>query len=162
MKIIISESQHRRLFEEEQKVLHIPDFKIFGNDWDVLQRFLESKGNPPYSIGGNLDLRYSSIESLGNLISVGGNLYLAYTPIKSLRNLTSVDGNLDLSHSSIESLGNLTSVGGNLNLLYTEIESFENLISVGRTLYIIKTPLAEKYSEKEIRQLVNVGKNILS
>ena len=43
MKIIISESQHRRLFEEEQKVLHIPDFKIFGNDWDVLQRFFESK-----------------------------------------------------------------------------------------------------------------------
>ena len=142
MKIIISESQHRRLFEEEQKILRIPDFKIFGNDWDILQRFLESKGNPPYSIGGNLDLSNSDI--------------------KSLRNLTSVDGNLDLSHSSIESLGNLTYVGGNLNLLYTEIESFENLISVGRTLYIIKTPLAEKYSEKEIRQLVNVGKNILS
>jgi len=162
MKYIITEAQHKRLFEEEQKVLYIPDIKVFGNDWDALQRFLESKGNPPYSIGGNLDLRYSSIESLGNLISVGGNLYLAYTPIKSLRNLTSVDGNLDLSFSSIESLGNLTSVGGNLNLLYTEIESFENLISVGRTLYIIKTPLAEKYSEKEIRQLVNVGKNILS
>ena len=142
MKYIITESQHRRLFEEEQKVLHIPDFKIFGNDWDVLQRFLESKGNPLYSIGGNLDLSNSDI--------------------KSLRNLTSVDGNLDLSFSSIESLGNLTSVGGNLNLLYTEIESFENLISVGRTLYIIKTPLAEKYSEKEIRQMVNVGKNILS
>jgi hypothetical protein len=142
MKIIISEAQHKRLFEEEQKVLHIPDFKIFGNDWDVLQRFLESKGNPLYSIGGNLDLSNSDI--------------------KSLRNLTSVDGNLDLSFSSIESLGNLTSVGGNLNLLYTEIESFENLISVGRTLYIIKTPLAEKYSEKEIRQMVNVGKNILS
>jgi hypothetical protein len=142
MKYIITEAQHKRLFEEEQKVLYIPDIKVFGNDWDALQRFLESKGNPPYSIGGNLDLSNSDI--------------------KSLRNLTSVDGNLDLSFSSIESLGNLTSVGGNLNLLYTEIESFENLISVGRTLYIIKTPLAEKYSEKEIRQLVNVGKNILS
>lgn len=29
MKIIISESQHRRLFEEEQKVLHILGLKIF-------------------------------------------------------------------------------------------------------------------------------------
>jgi hypothetical protein len=50
MKYIITESQHRRLFEEEQKILHIPDIRIFGDDWDNLQRFLESKGNPPYSL----------------------------------------------------------------------------------------------------------------
>ena len=116
MKIIISESQHRRLFEEEQKVLHIPDIRIFGNDWDNLQRFLESKGNPPYSLGGNLDLVGLKVESLGNLVSVEHDLYAYDTPLKSLANLTSVGGLMDISNTQIESLGNLSFVGGSLVL----------------------------------------------
>ena len=123
MKILVTESQYKRILreeEEEQKVLHIPSLKIFDDNWDMLQKFLELKGNPPYSIGGNLDLSHTDIESLGNLKSVGGNLYLR--------------------HISIESLGNLTSVGGNINLY--------------------DTPLSEKYTEEEIRQMVNVGGEI--
>ena len=116
MKIIISESQHRRLFEEEQKVLHIPGLKIFGNDWDVLQRFLESKGNPLYSLGGNLNLVGLEVESLGNLVSVQHDLYAYDTPLKSLGKLTSVGGLMDLSNTPIESLGNLSFVGGSLVL----------------------------------------------
>ncbi len=116
MKIIISESQHRRLFEEEQKVLHIPDIRIFGDDWDNLQRFLESKGNPLYSLGGNLNLVGLEVESLGNLVSVQHDLYAYDTPLKSLGNLTSVGGLLDLSNTQIESLGNLSFVGGSFVL----------------------------------------------
>jgi hypothetical protein len=116
MKYIITESQHKRLFEEEQKVLRIPDFKIFGNDWDILQRFLESKGNPPYSLGGNLDLVGLKVESLGNLVSVEHDLYAYDTPLKSLGSLTSVGGLMDLSNTQIESLGNLSFVGGSLVL----------------------------------------------
>jgi hypothetical protein len=116
MKIIISEAQYKRLFEEEQKILRIPDFKIFGNDWDILQRFLESKGNPPYSLGGNLDLVGLKVESLGNLVSVEHDLYAYDTPLKSLGSLTSVGGLMDLSNTQIESLGNLSFVGGSLVL----------------------------------------------
>jgi hypothetical protein len=116
MKIIISESQHRRLFEEEQKVLHIPGLKIFGNDWDVLQMFLESKGNPLYSLGGNLNLVGLNVESLGNLVSVQHDLYAYDTPLKSLGKLTSVGGLMDLSNTQIESLGDLSFVGGSLVL----------------------------------------------
>jgi len=116
MKIIISESQHRRLFEEEQKVLHIPDIRIFGDDWDNLQRFLESKGNPPYSLGGNLNLVGLEVESLGNLVSVQHDLYAYDTPLKSLGSLTSVGGLMDISNTQIESLGNLSFVGGSLVL----------------------------------------------
>ena len=116
MKIIISESQHRRLFEEEQKVLHIPGLKIFGNDWDVLQRFLKSKGNPLYSLGGNLNLVGLNVESLGNLVSVQDDLYAYDTPLKSLGKLTSVGGLMDLSNTQIESLGDLSFVGGSLVL----------------------------------------------
>ena len=142
MKIIITESQYKRILkeEEEQKVLRIPSFKFFNNDWDLLQKFLERNGNPPYSIGGDLFLEGTDIESLGNLKSVGGNLVLRGTPIKSLGNLTSVGGNLILFNTPIKSLGNLKSVGGFLELR--------------------KTPLSKKYTEEEIRQMVDVGGGI--
>ena len=160
MKIIISESQHRRLFEEEQKVLHIPDIKMFGGDWSILQKYLEYKGNPPYSVGGNLYLHDLSIESLENLTSVDGDLDLTYSSIESLGNLTYVGGDLDLRETPIKSLGNLTYVGGILVLQDTSIESFGNLTSVGGYLDLQDTPISEKYSEEEIRQMVNVGGNI--
>jgi hypothetical protein len=139
MKFIITESQHKRLFEEEQKVLRIPDFKIFGNDWDILQRFLESKGNPPYSLGGNLDLLGLKVESLGNLVSVEGDIYASETPLKSLGSLTSVGGLMNLNNTPIESLGNLTYVGGDL--------------------FLINTPMSNKWLQ--IKQMINkVGGDI--
>ena len=117
MKIIITESQYKKLMEEEeQEVLHIPSLKYFNNDWDLLQKFLESEGNPPYTIGGNLNLVGLKVESLGNLVSVEHDLYAYDTPLKSLGNLTSVGGLLDLSNTQIESLGNLSFVGGSLVL----------------------------------------------
>ena len=160
MKYIISESQYKRLFEEEQKVLHIPDIKMFGGEWSILQKYLESKGNPPYSIGGNLKLWKTPIESLGNLISVEGNLLLRGSKIKSLGNLTHVSGVLDLSKSDIKSLGNLTSVGGELDLSNSDIKSLGNLTHVGGHLDLENTPISEKYSEEEIRQMVNIGGHI--
>jgi hypothetical protein len=63
--------------------------------------FLESQGNPRYSISGNLDLTLSDIESLGSLVRV--------------------EGDLDLSFSDIETLGNLNYVGGFLSLGYTPL-----------------------------------------
>ena len=138
MKIIISESQHDRLFDN-QKILELPSIDHFGG-WDVLQSFLERKGNPLYSISGNLDLREIPIESLGNLYSVGGNL--------------------DLYRASIESLGNLSSVGGDLNLYYTPIKSLGNLTSVGDDLYLQRTPISKKYSEDQIREMVSVDGDI--
>ena len=162
MKIVISESQYKRLIEakEEQKVLRIPSLKFFNDDWFILEKFLDHKGNPPYSIGGDLDLRKTPIESLGNLTSVGGNLNLGYSPIKSLGNLISVGGDLDLYNTPIESIGNLQSVGGFLDLQGTYIESLGNLQSVGGDLYLYETPISEKYSEEEIRQMVNVDEII--
>jgi hypothetical protein len=149
MKYIITESQHKRLFEEEQKILHIPDIRIFGNDWDNLQRFLESKGNPPYSLGGNLDLVGLKVESLGNLVSVQHDLYAYDTPLKSLGSLTSVGGLMDLSNTQIESLGNLSFVGGSLVL--NGIPLFPKDAS----------PRSKQRMEDTIHQTVYVQGNIL-
>ena len=141
MKIIITESQYRRLIEQEEpEVLHIPSLKYFNDDWNSLQEYLESEGNPPYTIDGDLDLRQSEIKSLGNLISVGGVLHLYKSTIESLGNLQYVGGYLNLYGTNVESLGNLQYVGGNLDLRIT--------------------PISKKYSEKEIRQMVNVGGTI--
>ena len=162
MRIIITESQYNRILkeEEEQKVLHIPSLKFFKDDWNLLQKFLKSKGNPPYSISGGLDLQDSSIESLGNLQSVGGKLDLYGTPIKSLGNLKSVGRDLFLEGTSIESLGNLTSVGGYMDLSHTDIQSLGNLKSVGGNLFLRGTPLSKIYTKEQIRQMVNVGGEI--
>jgi hypothetical protein len=135
MKYIITESQYKMLMEEEQEVLYIPSIDLFG-DWETLQQYLERKGNPPYSIGGDLVLYKSLIKSLGNLTSVGGNLNLRETLIKSLGNLTSVGGSLDLNNTSIISLGNLTSVGG--------------------SLYLRETLISKIYTEEQIRQMIEV------
>ena len=104
MKIAISESQYKRLFEQEEYVLQIPSLEYFNNDWDLLQKYLKSKGNPLYSIGGSLNLFGTSIESLGDLTSVGGSLDLEGTPIKSLGNLTSIGGYLDLTKTPLSKM----------------------------------------------------------
>ena len=139
MKYIINERQYK-LLTEEQEVLYIPSLNVFG-DWETLQQFLERRGNPLFSLGGDLDLSGTHIKSLGSLTSVGGDFYLeGCKNLTSLGNLTSVGGYLDLEGTNIESLGNLTSVGGSLSL--------EN------------TPISEKYSEEEIRQMVDVRRKI--
>ena len=155
MKYIITENQYKLLTEEE-KVLRIP-LAAFNYNWDDLQIFLKHRGNPLYEITDDLNLYKSEIKSLGNLTSVGGNLNLSDTKIESLGNLTSVGGGLYLRGSEIESLGNLTSVGGRLDLFNTRIESLGNLTSVGGNLGLRRTPLLKKYSEEEIRSMVEVG-----
>ena len=127
-------------YKEEEKILVVPSLKYFGDDWNALQLFLKSKGNPKWKILDSLDLTNMPIESLGNLQSVGGYL--------------------NLYNTSIESLGNLQSVGGYLNLYNTSIESLGNLQSVGGSLDLRNTPISKKYTKEEIRQMVDVKGNI--
>ena len=167
MKIIITENQYELLKEMENKpkVYNFPSLDVFGNEdpmdnWNLMQKFLTKKGNPDFTITGDLDLSDTLIESLGNLTSVGNNLYLSYTPIKSLGNLTSVGGGLDLRNTPIESLGNLTSVGGYLFLSATPIKSLGNLTTVGGSLFLRRTPISYEYTEEEIRSQVKVEGDI--
>jgi hypothetical protein len=179
MKYVINERQYRLLTEQEEQILRVP-FVVFGNDWDVLQRFLERRGNPPYEIMDDLDLSGSKIESLGNLTSVGcylnlggskiqslgnltsvgGYLNMENSEVKSLGNLTSVGGYLDMENSKVKSLGNLTSVGGYLILYESNIKSLGNLTSVEGDLNLFSTPISEKYTEEEIRSMVEVGGDV--
>ena len=152
MKYIITEHQYKLLLEQDD-ILRIP-FAAFGNNWDDLQKFLEKRGNPPYEITDDLNLRSHEIQSLGNLTSVGGGLNLFNSGIESLGNLTSVGGYLYLYESDIKSLGNLTSVGGYLDLSYCNIKSLENLTSVGGNLDLTRSKL------EDLGNLTSVGGNL--
>jgi len=206
--------------QEEEKLLKIPGLKFFNNDWNILQMFLESQGNPRYSIGGDLDLSYSDIKTLGNLVRVEGDLDLNFCRnLQSIESLEYVGGFLDLKYTKIESLGELKYVGDFLDLKSTKIESLgelkyvgdfldlescqnleslenleyvggylnlrlcknfqslgnleyvgkvlnlmgcKNLVSLGNLeyvgghLYLLYTPLEEKYTEEQIRDMVQV------
>jgi hypothetical protein len=157
MKYIITEDQLKKV---KDKLLKIP-FSTFGYDWHSLQEYLKGKGNPPYILKGSIDLmNYKEITTLGSLISVEGNIYLLDSSIKTLENLTSVEGSLNLMYSSIQSLGNLISVGGGLDLSETPIKSLGNLKSVGNSLYLKNTQISKIYTEKQIRDIVDVGGEI--
>ena len=71
-----------------------------------------------------------------------------------------VSGYLDLRGTQIKDLGNLESVGGNLYLEETPIKDLGNLQSVGGSLVLGGTPMSKKYSEQEIRQMVQVNGDI--
>jgi len=134
MKYLITERQ-LKLIKEQDEILEL-DFDFFNNNWDILQRFVKRRGNPPYIITGNLYLENTDIKSLGNLQSVGGEL--------------------DLYKTNIQSLGNLQSVGGFLNLTYSEIQSLGNLQYVGGSLGLRNTSLSETTTTEEIRNIPNL------
>ena len=108
MKILVTESQYRKILgeEKEQKIFRVPGLEFFHEDpweaWQILQKVLERRGNPPYTIDGDLYLDSTPIESLGNLTSVGGDLDLWGTPLsrmyteEQIREMVNVDGEIYL------------------------------------------------------------------
>ena len=102
MKYIITNKQYNLIKESEELILRIPNLSLFDNDWNLLQRYMEKKGNPKYSIEGDLRLSETPIKSLGNLQSVDGYLNLSETPIskkyseQEIRDMVNVNGNIYL------------------------------------------------------------------
>ena len=71
-----------------------------------------------------------------------------------------VHGDLDLRGTPIKDLGNLQQVDGYLDLYKTPIKDLDNLQQVDGFLELRGTPLTKKYSETEIRAVVQVDGNI--
>lgn len=136
------------------------DLDLFNNDWDILQKFLERRGNPPYVITGDINFLYADIKSLGNLQCVEGMFDIRYSTIKSLGGLHSVGMDFNLYGTKIECLENVQSVGGYLNLYDSDIKSLGNLKFVGGDLLLRNSPLSKKITKEEIRSRIVVGGNI--
>jgi hypothetical protein len=182
MKYIITNKQYNLILESylEENLLKVPELSFFANDWEILQVVLKRKGNPKYYIDGDLNLKDSDIESLGNLVRVEGDLELKSVKIKTFEDLVRVDGNLDLIGLDMKSFGSLKYVGGNVSLFltstdsvgdleyvegnldlgHTQINSLGNLKYVGGDLDLVRTPLAWRTTKNEIKSKVKVGGNI--
>jgi hypothetical protein len=167
----------RKILKEQEEIINVPDLDFFDNDWEELLRFTKGR---KFRVRGGLDLREFCPETLGNMISVDGYLNLiGCNNLTSLGSLERVDGNLYLSFcENLTSLGSLERVGGKLTLIFcknlTSLGSLEyvdkylnlfnckNLTSlgslkrVGGYLELRGTPIAEKYSEREIREIIEV------
>jgi hypothetical protein len=120
-----------------EKILRIP-YEAVRNDWNLLQKFLAIKGNPRYIILGNVNLHdIEDIFDLGNLVGVEGDLDLGWTSIESLGELQFVNGRFSLYKcQNIKTLGKLKRVDGNLNLGNSSIESLGGLEFVGKNLIL--------------------------
>ena len=109
-----------------------------------------------YRNEGDLNLNFSKITKLPNNLYVDGNLdlfdckQLTELPIKLY-----VDGDLDLGNLNITKLPYKLHVEGSLNLTgCSELTEIPNNLYVGRSLFIDKTPLAKKYTNEQIREIV--------
>lgn len=135
MKYIISEDQ---LDIIKDKILKIPYITV-GNDWDLLQKYIERKGNPPYILIGKIDLSgRKNITSLGSLVGVEGDLLINGTSVETLGNLIFVTGYLKCNNTPLESLGNLTSVHS-IKADNTQLKSLGNLTSVKGFISVTNT-----------------------
>ena len=119
-----------------ENLLKIP-YTVFNNDWDLLQQFLNRRGNPRYELVGDVELyNQQNIFDLGNLVRVDGDLLLHFTPIQSLGNLEYVNGDFHITNIQISTLGNLRYVAGSLFLDTKIIQSLGNLEYVGGNIWL--------------------------
>ena len=112
---------------------------------------------------GNLVLMSSPIKVLPrNLTKVGGKLNLFYSQIEKLPDNLIVNGRLDLEFcKNIESLPNGLKVKGSLDLRDTNITSLPSDLEVEGDLYLYRTPIADIYTEEQIREMVPSVKGII-
>jgi hypothetical protein len=167
----------RKILKEQDEIINVPDLDFFDGDWEQLLEFTrgrkfrvrgdlnlmdicpETLGNI-ISVDGYLNLwRCKNLTSLGSLERVGGSLYLFNcTNLTSLGNLEYVGRNLNLYNcENLTSLGSLERVDGHLNLYNCKnLTSLGNLKYVGQFSNLNRTPIADMYSEEEIRKMVDV------
>jgi len=103
---------------------------------------------------GSLDLRGSPVEELPDNLKVGGGLFLMDTPIKELPDNLEIGGGLFLSNTPIKELPDNLEVGGHLDLYNTPIKELPDNLEVGYNLFLRNTPLSKKYTEQQVRDLI--------
>ena len=142
------------------KLMFNPNYIVDIND------FVDEDGNVDLGNNGDPDYPYrqNNITFLPDNLTVKGNLYLSFSPIKLLPDNLTVGGGLYLSFcENLQSLPNNLTVNGTLDLEYCiSLQSLPKDLKVGGTLAIIGTPLSEKYTAEEIKQIYpGVKGNIL-
>jgi len=129
---------------------------LYGKGRDTLISLGELK-----YVGGDLELEGSSLENLGKLEKVEGTLNLFLSSVSDLGNLEYVGDNFLFSHTLIKSLKNLHYVGRTCSGINSNLKDLGNLKFVGESLYLMNTPISTKYTENEIRKIIDAKVIIL-
>ena len=142
----------RRSKEERQKVYHIAKKRqIEAESLKAVKMVQDYQQN---GSKGELDLRELQITQLPDNLTVRGNLVLIETQIAVLPKNLKVEGGLWLTRTPITQLPDNFKVGGSLFISDTGIKALPKDLQVEEDLYIGNTPIARKYSEEQIRQMV--------
>ncbi len=134
--------------------------KEIPSKWFIsIIKFIEKLENHPdgiqYRREGYLDLGYTNIKKLPNDLYVDDYLNLVHcNQLTELPDKLYVGGGLSLSNTNITKLPDNLYVGRYFDLQKTNIEEIPNNLYVGNDLYVYNTPLAKKYTEKEIREMI--------
>ena len=109
-----------------------------------------------YKHKGNLTLSYTRITKLPNDLYVDGSLFLwDCAKLTKLPDNLYVGKNLDLwGCEQLTKLPDNLYVGQSLIMIGTSIEEIPDNLYVNGDIYIYDTPLAKKYTDKEIYRLV--------
>ena len=136
--------------EEKDKVL-------FKRTNDKIQEYIKNGSE------GDLNLSNSPIQFLPkNLTKVGGDLNLMHSQIEKLPDNLTVNGNLDLDGcKNLQSLPNGLKVKNNLHIRDTNITSLPSDLEVGGDLALYRTPIANRYTKEQIREMIPGVKGII-
>ena len=130
----------------------IKEFKLI----ELIQELETHPDYRQYRHNSYLDLSYSNITKLPNDLYVDGDL--ALDGCKQLIKLPDdlyVDGDLALERcEQLTELPDNLYVGGNLWLYVSKIQEIPDNLYVGGDLHISETPLANKYTDELIRNIV--------
>jgi len=137
-----------------EEIFSLPPLAVFDNNYQTVLEFMDTLGNPKFKIAGDVNLSFSDIESLGNLVEVEGNLNLCDAKITSLPDNLKVGGYLFLEKTNITSLPDNLHVGWSLELSFTNITSLPDNLHVGGSLDLYNTPISKTYTEEEIRKMI--------
>ena len=118
----------------------------------------ESLSQEELVISGNLNLERSKVTSLPNNLKVKGSLFLSKSSITTLPDNLEVGAGeftgLYLDKTKITSLPDNLKVDGSLFLDDSKISSIPNNLQVEGSLTFPRTPLSDKYTVEQIRQII--------
>lgn len=137
--------------------LYEKEGKGFPQNWNLIKSLETHPDGSQYAYDDDLDLSGTNITKLPKDLFVDGDLYLdGCQYLTELPNELYVEHSLGLRYcNQITKLPDDLFVNGDLDLVGTNIEKLPKKLYVGVNLYINNTPLAKKYTDEEIREMID-------
>ena len=146
----------RETIENILNFLKEKEGKELPQKWKLIHELENHPDGTQYRYDGMLDLSNTNITKLPNDLHVDGVLDL-----RNCQDLTKLPNKLFVSRSLyMEGCEQLTKlpdnlhIGGSLSLEGSKITELPNNLYVGDDLYVYNTPLANKYTDEEIREII--------